>query len=69
MVYTYVYRHIHTYNEILFILKKGENSAISNNVDKPREYYTNTSYISLLLYKLDREGQFMVPFIKEIQND
>lgn len=63
----YVYTHIHTYNEILFILKKGENSAISNNVDKPREYYTNTSYI--LLYKLDREGQFMVAFIKEIQNN
>lgn len=56
--------------EILFILKKGGNSAICNNMDKPGEYYTNISYILLLLlYKLDREGQFMVPFTKEIQNN
>ena len=39
-------------------------------MDKPGEYYTNISYILLLLlYKLDREGQFMVPFTKEIQNN
>ena len=50
---------VHIYNRILLTHEKDRNNAISNNMDKPRDYYTKWS-------KSEREKYHMTSLIYAI---